>query len=91
MLTHLQIDLIGHLPPSGEFTYTLMTVYLFLRWVEAFPLRNFTANTTAKILLNEVFPRWGFAITNQLRSELPDYSLKNLIFCSIRGKKIMYK
>jgi len=35
-----------------------MIVDLFYRWVEAFPLKN----CTAKILLNEVFPRWGLPL-----------------------------
>lgn len=60
--THLQIDFIGPLLPSGGFTYILMTVNLFSRWVEAFPLLYCTADATARIMLNEVFPRWGLAL-----------------------------
>lgn len=39
-----------------------MVIDLFSRWVEAFPLRNCTADATAKIMLNEVFPRWGLPL-----------------------------
>ncbi|XP_051996544.1 uncharacterized protein LOC127653809 [Xyrauchen texanus] len=39
-----------------------MIVDLFSRWVEAFPLRNCTADATTKIMLNEVFPRWGLPL-----------------------------
>lgn len=48
--THLQIDFIGPLPPSGGYTYILMIVDLFSIWVEAFPLKNCTADATAKVL-----------------------------------------
>ena len=61
--THLQIDFIGPLPPSGGYTYVLVIVDKFSRWVEAWPVKSATAKATAKILMRDIFPRWGIPLS----------------------------
>ncbi|XP_072331098.1 protein NYNRIN-like [Scyliorhinus torazame] len=56
----IQIDYIGPLPPAaGGYKYCLVLVDIFTKWVEAFPCRTATATGTARILVREVFSRWG--------------------------------
>ena len=56
----IQIDYIGPLPTAqGGYKYCLVLVDVFSKWVEAFPCRTATAIGTAKILVREVFSRWG--------------------------------
>ena len=56
---HLQLDFTGPLPQSHGKTYCLVIIDQFTRWVEAFPTANCTATTVARILAEEVIPRWG--------------------------------
>lgn len=56
----LQMEFIGPLPQTAQGNkYCLVISDNFTKWVEAFPARNNTANTTAKILVEHVFSRWG--------------------------------
>lgn len=56
----LQIEFIGPLPQTAQGNrYCLVISDNFTKWVEAFPARNNTAGTTAKILVEHVFSRWG--------------------------------
>ncbi|XP_068799027.1 protein NYNRIN-like [Struthio camelus] len=56
----LQMEFIGPLPQTAQGNkYCLVITDNFTRWVEAFPARNNTASTTAKILVEHVFSRWG--------------------------------
>lgn len=56
----LQIDFIGPLPKTARGnSYCLVIVDPFTKWVEAIPTKNCTAKTTARVLLNEVFARFG--------------------------------
>ncbi|XDV15093.1 hypothetical protein PO909_015233 [Leuciscus waleckii] len=57
--THLQIDFTGPLSPSGGYQYILVIMDRFTRWVEAFPTRTCTAEAAARVMVEEVFPRWG--------------------------------
>ena len=56
---HLQIDFTGPLPQSQGKTYCLVIIGKFTRSVEMFPTTNCTATTVARILAEEVIPRWG--------------------------------
>ena len=56
---HLQIDFTGPLPQSYGRTYCLVIIDQFTRWVEAFPTKNCSATAVARILAEEVIPRWG--------------------------------
>ena len=37
----------------------ITVIDLFSKWAEAFPVRNHTAPTVAKVLVDQVFSRWG--------------------------------
>ncbi|XP_053864588.1 uncharacterized protein K02A2.6-like isoform X1 [Malaclemys terrapin pileata] len=60
---NLQIDFTGPLPQSRGYTYILVIIDTFTRWVEAFPTKNCTATTVARILAEEIIPRWGLPLS----------------------------
>ena len=54
------IDITGPHPPSSSgHRYILTAIDYFTRWVEAFPMRNQEAETVARILIEQVFSRYG--------------------------------
>lgn len=55
------IDMIGKLPKtvSGN-EYALVLVDHYTHWPEVFPVKDQTASTVANIIVNEIFPRYGF-------------------------------
>uniref|UniRef100_A0A803JEM1 Gypsy retrotransposon integrase-like protein 1 n=1 Tax=Xenopus tropicalis TaxID=8364 RepID=A0A803JEM1_XENTR len=57
----LQIDYIGPLQ-SGRYglKYALVVVDIFSKWVEVIPVKRDDALTTAKVLWEHIFSRWGF-------------------------------
>uniref|UniRef100_H3BBN4 Gypsy retrotransposon integrase-like protein 1 n=1 Tax=Latimeria chalumnae TaxID=7897 RepID=H3BBN4_LATCH len=58
------IDFIGPLPrTSNNNKYVLAIVDKFSKWVEAFPTKNCTAKTMAKILVEQVFIRWRIPLS----------------------------
>uniref|UniRef100_A0A803JYW4 Gypsy retrotransposon integrase-like protein 1 n=1 Tax=Xenopus tropicalis TaxID=8364 RepID=A0A803JYW4_XENTR len=58
--SQIQIDFIGPLPKTpGGFSHCLVVIDVFSKWIEAFPTRNQKALTAAKVLISELFSRWG--------------------------------
>ena len=56
------MDLAGPFLRSRAGNTHLLVIYDQLtKWVELFPLRKATANAVAKVLVGEVFPRFGVA------------------------------
>lgn len=56
----LSWDIMGPLPTSTQGNkYILVITDIFTKWVEAFPLKDTTANTLATVLMNEVVCRYG--------------------------------
>lgn len=56
---HVNIDIVGPLPPSGEFKYILTMIDRFSRWPEAVPMTNQTAETVAKTFIEHWIARYG--------------------------------
>ena len=55
----VMMDLIGPLPKTefGEFQYIATFVDVFSGWPEAYPLRNKSAESVARVIANELIPR----------------------------------
>ena len=60
----LSWDIMGPLPISSQGNkYILVVTDIFTKWVEAFALKDTTANTLAIVLLNEIICRYGAPCT----------------------------
>lgn len=62
---HINIDIVGPLPPSNGYSYLLTMIDRTTKWPEAIPITNITAETIAKELIANWFARYGipFRIT----------------------------
>lgn len=56
---HINIDLIGPLPPSDGSLYCLTCIDRYTNWPEVFPIPDMTADTVARTLYNGWFARFG--------------------------------
>ncbi len=56
----LGVDIMGPFPRSPKQNeYLLVVVDYFTKWVELFPMRTAKASLIARILVEEIFTRWG--------------------------------
>ncbi|KAL0860137.1 hypothetical protein ABMA27_010444 [Loxostege sticticalis] len=56
---YVHIDLIGPLPPSGQYRYCLTAVDRFTCWPEVVPLSDITAETVAKAFISAWVAHFG--------------------------------
>ena len=60
-----QVDLTQMFKNRGNFKFLLVFADIFSEWVEAYPSRTEKAITVAKLLLNEIIPRFGLPYSIQ--------------------------
>ena len=59
-MERLSMDIMGPLPvTSGGYKYVLVVVDHFTKWIEAFPLKDTKEETVARILVEQIFCRFG--------------------------------
>jgi len=56
----ISFDITGpHTKSARGNQYMITVIDVFSKWAEAFPVKNHTAPTVAKVLVDQVFSRWG--------------------------------
>jgi hypothetical protein len=82
----IAMDIVGPLPKTKNNNHYLLVITEYLtKWVEAFPIPNDESITIAKILVNEIFSRYG--APKRLLSDRGTNFLSGLIadICTIMG------
>jgi hypothetical protein len=54
------IDIVSKLTPAqGNYTFTIVAVLYFMKWVEAKPVTNITSSTIKKFFWQNIIYRYG--------------------------------
>lgn len=59
---HINIDIVGPLPPSQGYTHLLTMVDRFTRWPEAVPISNTDTQTCARVFVSHWIARFGLPL-----------------------------
>lgn len=65
---NIQVDF-TEMPPVQGYKHLLVIVDHLIHWVEAFPTKTETTQTVARIILEEIIPRYGLVNTTQIQTE----------------------
>lgn len=77
----INIDIVGPLPPSRNYTYLLTIVDRFSRWCEAIPLSDIKATTVCDALMHHWISRYGvpLTITSDRGSNFESHTFQSLV------------
>ena len=57
--SHIHVDIVGPLPPSGRFTHLFTIIDRTTRWPEAIPIQDTSTSECARALINHWISRFG--------------------------------
>lgn len=80
--SHVMIDYIQLTPSEGK-KYCVVAVDMFSKWVEAMPTKHPDSKGVAKLLLQEIVPRWG--IPGKISSDNGSYFVNQALIYILTG------